>query len=296
MSETSEPAEHSPGRVSDHSRHWQENHYVYPVISRRSRGLSIGINLNPDTVCNFDCIYCQVDRNNPDRGAKVDLGILEVELDDMLAQAVSGNLFTGPRFRDLPDSLSAVRDVAFSGDGEPTTCPKFLDAVRLVARLKASHGLEGAKIVLITNACYLKRPEVRQALEVMDANHGEIWAKLDAGTEEYYRRINRPHEPLHVVLDNILDAARVRPLVIQSLWMQIEGRPPPQPEIRAFADRLNEIQSADGRIKFVQLYTIARKPAEDYVTPLSRLQVEHIAALVRHHTGANVETYFAPHQ
>src|ERR1041384_5902109 len=50
---------------TQHSRSWRENRYVYPVVSRRSKGLSIGVNLNPDKVCNFDCIYCCVDRKTP---------------------------------------------------------------------------------------------------------------------------------------------------------------------------------------------------------------------------------------
>src|SRR5665213_1458021 len=45
-----------------HPRSYHDNKFVYPVLSRRSRGISIGINLNPDKVCNFDCIYCQVNR------------------------------------------------------------------------------------------------------------------------------------------------------------------------------------------------------------------------------------------
>ena len=49
---------------TDHPRLFQGNKFVYPVLSRRSRGISVGVNLNPDKVCNFDCIYCQVDRRS----------------------------------------------------------------------------------------------------------------------------------------------------------------------------------------------------------------------------------------
>jgi sulfatase maturation enzyme AslB (radical SAM superfamily) len=59
--------------VRDHSRAHANYLYVYPVISRRSRGLSIGVNLNPDKVCNFDCIYCEVDRRTPPRTTVLDV-------------------------------------------------------------------------------------------------------------------------------------------------------------------------------------------------------------------------------
>ena len=59
-----------------HDRVWQANRYVYPVVSRRSKGISIGVNLNPDKVCNFDCIYCCVDRKQTGKYKEVDLGIL----------------------------------------------------------------------------------------------------------------------------------------------------------------------------------------------------------------------------
>lgn len=294
MSGIPEPERQPLKLIRDHSRRWQNNRYVYPVISRRSRGLSVGINLNPDTACNFDCIYCQVDRSDPNRGAKVDLAVLEAELRDMIEEIVTGRLFDEPRFGDVRGDMANFRDIAFSGDGEPTASPKFLDAVRIAARLKYDYRLDDVKIVLITDACYLARPRVRQALAVMDRHNSEIWAKLDAGTEDYFRLVNRPNMSLGEVLDNIIDTARSREIVIQSLWMRIRGQPPPDTEVTAFAGRLNEIQAAGGRIKLVQVHTIARKPAEEYVTALSPSQVEHIAALVRQHANLRVEAYYAP--
>ena len=123
--------------------------------------------------------------------------------------------------------------------------------------------------MLITDAAYLAKPKVRAALAVLDANNGEIWAKLDAGTEEYFRTVDRPNVPLQTVLDGILDAARARPIVIQSLFMRVDGAPPPAAEIEAYIDRLNGILAAGGRLKAVQVYTIARQPAERFVAPLA---------------------------
>src|SRR5947209_15573299 len=81
----------------DHRRDFGGNRYVYPVVSRRSRGVSVGLNLNPDKVCNFDCVYCQVDRTTPGFDGGVDLNVLARELDDMLTLLRSGALFEDER-------------------------------------------------------------------------------------------------------------------------------------------------------------------------------------------------------
>ncbi|MBI4717531.1 MAG: radical SAM protein [Planctomycetes bacterium] len=275
-----------------HPRSWRENLYVYPVISRRSGGLSIGINLNPDTACNFDCIYCQVDRKAAVRTRRLRVSLLGEELSDMLSAAQSGLLFDDPAFCDVPRTLHRIRDIAFSGDGEPTTCKEFLECTTLVADLKRRAGLLHVKIVLITDACYLTRPEVAAGLAVLDQNHGEIWAKLDAGTEEYYRLVNRPNVPLRQVMENIVAAATVRPIVIQSLFMRVRGEPPGEREIGAYVDRLREVGAAGGRISLVQVYTVARQPAESYVEPLGRAEVDAIAERVRTQAGLPAAAYY----
>ena len=275
----------------DHPRSWHENRYVYPVISRRSGGLSVGVNLNPDKVCNFDCVYCQVDRSLPAAVRKVDCGLLRQELERTIGAVVSGELFVGPPFGRVPADLRQFKDIAFSGDGEPTACPQFLDAVRIAADLRRKYGLDQVKLVLITDAAYLARPAVREALAVMDANNGEIWAKLDAGTESYFRSINRPNVSLQVVVDNILDAARVRPIVIQSLWMKVHDSPPPDEEVEAFARRLAWVLANGGQIRLVQIYTIARRPAEPFVAPLNAPALQAIAEGVTAIASVPISTY-----
>ncbi|MBI4578812.1 MAG: radical SAM protein [Planctomycetes bacterium] len=278
---------------ASHPRNWRQNRYVYPVISRRSGGLSVGVNLNPDKACNFDCVYCQVDRTVPPTVRKVDVDVLRDELDHLVHLATSGELFDDPQFSHVPAQYRRFNDIAFSGDGEPTTSPQFPAAVRIAADIRRKYGLDDVKLVLITDSAYLTKPAVRDALAVMDANNGETWAKLDAGTEEYYQLVNRPNVPLQAVLDNILDAARVRPVVIQSLWMNVHGSPPPDPEVDAFARRLRAILDAGGRIKLVQMHTIARQTTEPWVTPLDDATLERLAARVRTIVAVPVKTYAA---
>jgi len=275
-----------------HERQFEGNRFVYPVISRRSRGLSIGVNLNPDKICNFHCIYCQVDRTVAGDTRFVELDQLVSELDELLGAAVSGALFESGKFRSVPADLRRLNDIAFSGDGEPTTHQNFDRVIEACADVKRRRGLNDVKMVLITNASRFHRPHVQRGLEILDRNQGEIWAKLDAGTEAYFQLVDRSPIPLGRVLENITQAARIRPLVIQSLWMRIHEKPPPDEEIRAFCRRLCEITAAGGRLSLIQIYTIARRPAEGFVAPLSDEELDGIAATVRLETGLPVDSYY----
>src|SRR5215468_4848133 len=107
--------------VRDHGRDLLQNRYVYAVVSRRARGLSIGVNLNPDKVCNFDCPYCQVDRTTPGGPSTVDVGALADELASVLELAQSGAIWKKPPFDTVAREKRRLADVAFAGDGEPTT-------------------------------------------------------------------------------------------------------------------------------------------------------------------------------
>lgn len=279
------------GLFSSHPRHFRQNRYVYPVVSRRAGGVSIGVNLNPDKACNFDCVYCQVDRHLPGTRPFVDLQQLATELDAALADALSGRLFEDPAFAATPPALRRVNDIALSGDGEPTTYRNFEQVVEVCGAARQRAACPELKVVLITNASMFHRPGVQRALDRLDRCGGEIWAKLDAGTEQYYRRIARTAVPFSRILDNLRSAARKRPIVIQSLFLRLAGQGPSMDEQEAYCQRLAEITAAGGKIKLVQVHTIARKPAEPSVTPLDRAELESLADRVRRRVGLRVEVY-----
>jgi len=275
-----------------HSREFTANRYVYPVLSRRAGGISIGVNLNPDKFCNFRCIYCQIDRTEPGETDAVDLATLADELDRMLELVASGDLFRGARFRNTPLPLRRLNDIALSGNGEPTACRNFDEAVDACAEVRRRRKLDDVKLVLITNATRFHESRVRRALETLDANNGEIWAKLDAGTEDYYRLVDRSPVPWRRILDNLRETAIARPIVIQSLFLRVYGQSPPPAELEAYCDRLREITAAGGRIKLVQVHTIARRPAEAWATALSDAEVDAIAEAVRRRTELPVAAFY----
>ncbi len=288
----------NPTLHENHARSFRTQQYVYPVLSRRAGGISIGVNLNRDKTCNFNCVYCQVDRTADAAehacGGPVDLQQLEHELLRMIDLVLSGRIYEETKFRETPEPLRRLNDVALSGNGEPTARPEFAPVMDLCADVFARRKLDGVKLVLITNASLLHRPGVRRGLEQLDAIGGEIWAKLDAGTEAYYRQVARAHVPFGRILENLREAAQARPIVIQSLWMRIHGQPPPPSEQQAYRDRLSEILASGGSIKVVQLHTIARPPAESWASALSRAEVDQIATLVRQSTGLPVACSYGP--
>lgn len=279
----------------DHRRVWRDFDYCYPVISRRSRGVSLGVNLNPDKVCNFDCVYCEVDRSTPPRRKDLDLDLLEQELGLLLDLATSGEIYEVPPFDSARPEHRRLNDIAFSGDGEPTTAPAFAEVVARVANLKRARGLNLVKLVLITDSSRLQAPEVVKGLETLMASQGEIWAKLDAGTETYYREICRSQVPFQRILDNLLATARRWPIVIQTLFLSWKGQGPDDAEVAAYCGRLESILAQGGQIHAIQLYTVARPTPEPDARPLSRLQMDALAAIVRGRLpGLPVEVYYGP--
>ena len=269
----------------DHRRELDANRYVYAVVSRRAHGLSVGVNLNPDKACNFDCPYCQVDRTTPGGPSRVDVAELSAELGSLLVNAGEGDFWSRPPFDTADPALRRVVDVAFAGDGEPTMPPEFPAAARAARECRDRHA-PGVPLRLLTNATLFHKEKVHAALGEFD----ELWCKLDAGTEEYFHRVDGTRIPFRLILDNLLLVARERPIVIQSLFPASDGEGPDEPEIAAWVRRLDEIVAQGGRIDLVQVYTIARAPADPRLGALDHASLDAIAGRARA-AGLRAEVY-----
>jgi wyosine [tRNA(Phe)-imidazoG37] synthetase (radical SAM superfamily) len=266
---------------ADHRRDLGDNLHVYAVVSRRARGLSIGVNLNADKVCNFDCPYCQVDRTTPGGSADVDLGALERELSVLLGWVRDGTLWAHAPFDTAAPEHRRVADIAFAGDGEPTSARAFPEAVALVRRVRDAMLGDGGGALpplrLLTNGTLLHRERVRAALPGLD----EVWFKLDAGTEDYFRVVDGTTFPFARILRNLRELACARPVVVQSMFLALDGVGPSDAEVTAWAARLAEVRAAGGAIDRVQVYTVARTPADPRVGPLPRARLEQVADAAR---------------
>ena len=271
-------------------RDFLENRFVYFTISPRARGLSIGINLAPDHKCNFDCVYCEVDRTQPVHDKFIDCDVASAELQRALKLVHTGVLRQLPPYNQAPPELLKLRHVALSGDGEPTLSPKFLEAVEAVVHVRALGAFPFFKIVVITNATGLDLPNVQSGLNLLTPRD-EIWAKLDAGSQEFANSINRADVPLTRILDNILLIARKRPVIIQSLFCQVGNAIPSAAEIEQFALRLRELKEAGAQIPLVQIYSASRPTPHSNVRHLPLKTLSDIAEMVRRIAGLNAEPF-----
>jgi wyosine [tRNA(Phe)-imidazoG37] synthetase (radical SAM superfamily) len=261
--------------------------FVYLVISSRARGLSVGVNLNPDRRCNFDCAYCDVDRRAPVLERHLDVEVVEEELEAALEQVHAGQLDC---LRQVPPEFRQLRHVALSGDGEPTLCPQFAQVVRAVVHVRARGRFPFFKIVLLTNGTVLDQPAVQSGLRLL-IHEDEIWVKLDVGSVGYMKRVNRPQVELAHVLSNILLVGRQRPLVIQSLFPLLDGEEPSDDEIAGYAGRLRDLKAGGAQIALVQIYSAARPPANGTCGHLPLKTLSKIAHKVRAETGLMVEVF-----
>jgi wyosine [tRNA(Phe)-imidazoG37] synthetase (radical SAM superfamily) len=212
------------------------------------------------------------------------------ELTALLKLAFDSKLRELEAFRGLPRELLELKEVALSGNGEPTLCPNFAEVLRRVSHVRSQGTFPFFKIVLITNTGGLSRPEVREALGLLDSRD-EIWAKLDAGTQGYMEQINRPDIRLKEVTANILSVATERPVVIQSLFPLVNGQEPPAEEIDQYVERLRELKNAGARISLVQIYSAHRPPHRPDCSHLPLKSLYNIARQVREATGLRVEVF-----
>ncbi len=269
-------------------RDFLDNRFVYAVVSARARGLSVGVNMNPDKHCNFRCVYCEVHRNwHP--GEELDVEVMAGELKKTLALVRSGRLRERPWYHSLPDELLQLRHVALSGDGEPTLSPKFGEALQAVVHVRALGGFP-FKLVLITNGTGLDLPHVQEGLKYFTQSD-EIWVKLDGGTQAYVNKVNQADVPLEKILSNILMLGRKRPVIVQSLFPSFGEEEPPLEEIEQYARRLQDLKQAGANISLVQIYSATRPSANSLCGHLPLRTLSRIAHIVRQSTGLKAEVF-----
>ena len=265
----------------DHRRSLNSNRYVYAVISRRAQGLSIGINLNPDKSCNFDCPYCQVDRTVLGGERRVDVDVLSQELCHLFDLIQEGTLWSISPFDTAPIEYQVVRDVSFAGDGEPCSSPQFQEAIARVGAIIQQYSFSDVRYQLLTNATLFHKEHVQAGLTRFWSDGGMIWAKLDAGTQEWFSRVDGTRLPLQKILDNILWAGRERPITLQCMFHRFGEERPSLYEQEQWALGIWHLLENGAQIDLVQIYSTARRPSQSDVLPLSREELEGIASVAR---------------
>lgn len=261
-------------RVHEHSRDSEGMRYVYPVVSRRARGVSVGINLNPNNACNWRCIYCQVPDLQRGGPPPIDLDRMAGELDSLLRDIRTGD-FLDRRVADA--GMRRLVDVAFSGNGEPTSAAEFPDAVDAATAVLRAHDLLGhLPLRLITNGSLLDRPKVQHGISRLASASGEVWFKFDAVGGTRRQRINGTRTPLEAVERRLSCCARLCPTWLQSCFFLFDGKEPDPGEIDAYVDWVTGHREA---LRGVHLYGLARASTQPEAPHLGRVDETWLEAL-----------------
>jgi len=241
--------------TGNHDRDAAGMAYVYPVVSRRSGGVSVGVNLNPNNACNWRCVYCQVPGLIRGSAPEIDLALLNNELSHFLDNLLHGDFMQ----KHVPEDCRRIADVAISGNGEPTSSRQFEQVVAsIVSILRRFDLLDRVNIVLISNGSYVHRPEVLRGLDLMARHRGQAWFKVDACTDKAIARINGVKLSAQRMLHQLELIAAHCPTWIQTCMFAWDGLLPDDTEIRAYLDFLRVASARGVELEGVLLYAIAR--------------------------------------
>lgn len=273
---------------NDHSRDSAGLTYVYPVISRRAGGVSIGINLNINNACNWACVYCQVPNLQRGGPPPIDLQQLGSELRSFLHDATQGDFLV----RQAPPEARRLVDVAFSGNGEPTTAAEFSEAVALVETVLQEFALlEKLKLRLITNGSQLHRATVRQGIARIGALNGEVWFKVDRATEEGTQTVNGIRQVPERIKTALLACAELAPTWVQTCYFAIDDQTASPEERSAYLELIGSVRQ---KIKGVHLYGLARPSLQPDAQRLSNTSREDFERFAESIAALGVEVVANP--
>ena len=268
--------------TTDHSREVAGLTYIYPVMSRRAGGLSIGINFNTNNACNWRCVYCQVPDLIRGSAPELDLTLLGRELSFFLDDVVNGSFYE--RF-EVPQANRVIKDIAISGNGEPTSVEGFDKAVSLIGETILTAGIkEHHQLVLITNGSLIHREQVQRGLDLLRNYHGQVWFKLDSATQITRKLINNAAISQENYLENLLTSARLCPTWLQTCLLSIDGQNFDINEQSSYLEFLTVVLEKV-KLQGVMLYTLARpsmQPEARRLGALSEQQLNEFAQAIRH--------------
>jgi wyosine [tRNA(Phe)-imidazoG37] synthetase (radical SAM superfamily) len=254
--------------INDHSRDSVGLKYLYPAMSRRSGGLSIGVNFNPNSACNWRCIYCQVPDLIRGTAAEMDFALLEQELRFFLNDVLHGDFYQ--RFEIAPE-LRIIKDIAISGNGEPTSLVGFEKAVNLIGEVATElRVLPKANFVLISNGSLMHQTKVQQGLKRLNYYGGQVWFKLDSATEQGRKLINNTDQSVQKALNGLIVASQLCKTKLQTCVLNYQGQGLIESERLAYLELLKRVK-AQTSICEVMLYTIARPSHQPEAAQISKM-------------------------
>ena len=279
--------------VEDHNRDVSGLTYIYPVVSRRAGGVSIGINLNINNACNWRCLYCQVPNLTRGTPPPINLALLEKELRDFLEYIVHGDFMQ----HYVAKGDRKLQDIAFSGNGEPTSAKEFPEVLKIVENLLNEFDLlnpeldHPIKVRLITNGSLMDKPHVLESMRHLAKINGEVWFKADAGTSEGVAKINDVNINIPSVIKRIKACAESCPTFVQTCMVAIDGIAPTDAEVASYITLLTEVKDV---IQGVHLYGLARPSMQAEAPRLSRLSPEWLESVAEKIRAIGLNAYVSP--
>ena len=279
--------------VADHNRDVSGLTYIYPVVSRRAGGVSIGINLNINNACNWRCLYCQVPNLTRGTPPPINLELLEKELHDFLEYIVHGDFME----RYVAEGDRKLQDIAFSGNGEPTSAKEFPEVLKIVEKLLNEFDLlnptnaHPIKVRLITNGSLMDKPHVLVSMRHLAKINGEVWFKADAGTSEGVAKINDVNINIPSVIKRIKACAEACPTFVQTCMVAIDGVAPSETEVAAYIELLQQVKQT---VQGVHLYGLARPSMQAEAPRLSRLSSEWLEGVAKKIRAIGLKAFVSP--
>lgn len=249
--------------------------YVYPVLSRRAGGLSIGINFNTNNTCNWRCVYCQVADLTIGAAPELDFELLAKELRLFLDDVINGDFYD--RFQ-VDEDKRIIKDIAIAGNGEPTSLKTFAQAIELIGQIATEAGIFPASdYVLITNGSLIHQTNVQNGLKVLHQYGGQVWFKFDSATEVGRKLINNSGQSCRSAVENLLLSSQLCTTKLQTCLLDYDNRGLPESEKQAYLKVLKDIKNRCP-LQCVMLYTIARPSQQPEAARLKPLPLETLNA------------------
>ena len=270
--------------IHDHSRELSGLKYIYSVISRRAGGLSIGINLNVNNACNWQCIYCEIPNLTRGSPPPIELDVVENELRLFLHDIIHGDYMQ----KNVAIEDRHLKDIAFSGNGEPTSAAEFPQVILIVKKILQEFDLlHKIKIRLITNGSLMHEASVLKSIKMLEKINGEVWFKVDAATEETIKTINQVNLKPNQILERLLNTANICPTFVQTCIFMINGKSPDDKDINAYVELINKAKKI---IKGVHLYGLARPSLQPRARDLGRISEQVLKNIAKKLIDLNIPT------
>jgi len=226
--------------------------YLYGPVPSRRLGRSLGVDIVPAKVCTLDCVYCQIGRTTDksvERKNYTDIEAVLAELKERLAAGLKADFIT------------------ISGSGEPTLHSRLGELINGIKKIT------DIPVAIITNGTLLYRPDVRADCAKADV----VLPSLDAGDEQTFQRINRPHTDISIE-KLISGLCSFRKEFAGQIWLEVffvEG-------LNTDSEQIDKIKSAVECIcpDKVQLNTAVRPTAEPNVKSVDAERLKSIADLL----------------